>query len=216
MAALMALVIEWADEALRPAESGRGLEELAPGAVVDLPTGAKPHFTEPPTVDGYDEFMRRGLAAVAVGLGITYESLSGDLKGVNFSSGRMGRMEMDRLVRMWQRNLMIGQFCRGMERWFRDGLALVGHAGLPFTLDWTPPRRILVDPTKEIPAMIEEVEAGLNSRQRTQRELGRDPDTIRAERKQDADADRDAGLPAVAPRPVAPAAVTEGDDDEGQ
>ena len=216
MAALMALVIEWEDGASRPAESGRGLEELAPGAVVDLPTGAKPHFTEPPTVDGYDEFMRRGLAAVAVGLGITYESLSGDLKGVNFSSGRMGRMEMDRLVRMWQRNLMIGQFCRGMERWFRDGLALVGHAGLPFTLDWTPPRRILVDPTKEIPAMIEEVEAGLNSRQRTQRELGRDPDTIRAERKQDADADRDAGLPAVAPRPVAPATVTEGDDDEGQ
>lgn len=215
MAALMAVIIEWEDGAARPSGSGQGLEELAPGAVIDLPAGAKPHFTEPPTVDGYDDFMRRGLATVAVGLGVTYESLAGDLRSVNFSSGRMGRMEMDRLVRIWQRNLMIGQFCLGMERWFREGLALAGHRGLPFEMDWTPPRRILVDPTKEIPAMIEEIDAGLNSRQRTQRELGRDPDTIRQEREQDAEADKAAGLNA-APKPKAAPANNEGDTDEGQ
>ncbi|WP_339109261.1 phage portal protein [Thioclava sp. GXIMD4216] len=215
MAALMAVVIEWEDAATRPANAGAGLEELAPGAVVNLPAGAKPNFTDPPKVDGYDEFMRRGLGMVAMGLGISYESLAGDLKGVNSSSGRMGRMEMDRLVRMWQRNLMIGQFCRGMERWFREGLAMAGQTGLAFTLDWTPPRRILVDPTKEIPAMIDEVEAGLNSRQRTQRELGRDPDTIRAERAQDQAEDRAAGLAPVQPKGAEPPAKTEESDDEG-
>ncbi|TQS73301.1 phage portal protein [Rhodobacteraceae bacterium] len=214
MAALMALVLEWEDGAERPADAGAGLEELAPGAVVNLPAGAKPTFTDPPRVDGYDEFMRRGLGAIAVGLGVSYEALTGDLKGVNFSSGRMGRMEMDRLVRMWQRNLMIGQFCRGMERWFREGLAMAGHGRLAFDMDWTPPRRILVDPTREIPAMIEEVEAGLNSRQRTQRELGRDPDTIREERKNDAEADRAAGLETAPSKGPAPPTTKGNTDDE--
>ncbi|WP_406870458.1 phage portal protein [Thioclava sp. 'Guangxiensis'] len=215
MAALMAVILEWDDGAKRPANAGAGLDELAPGAVVSLPAGAKPNFTDPPKIDGYDEFMRRGLGMVAMGLGISYESLAGDLKGVNFSSGRMGRMEMDRLIRMWQRNLMIGQFCRGMERWFREGLAMTGETLPAFTMDWTPPRRILVDPTKEIPAMVKEVEAGLNSRQRTQRELGRDPDTIRAERAQDAQADKAAGLEPVASQGGLAVDSNKDDDDEG-
>lgn len=217
MAALLAVIIEWEDAAARPKDAGKGMEDLAPGAMIHLPGGASAKFTDPPKIDGYDEFMRRGLAAVAVGIGVTYEALAGDLKGVNFSSGRMGRMEMDRLIRMWQRNLMIGQFGAGMERWFRDGLRTLGHGDIPFKMTWTPPRRILVDPTKEIPAMIEEVEAGLNSRQRTQRELGRDPATIRRERVEDEQADRDANLAPIAARPViaAPAVpIVEGTEDE--
>ena len=213
MAALMAAVIEYEDGAKRPANAGDGLEDLAPGAMVHLPEGAKASFTTPPTVDGYDEFMRRGLAAVAVGIGITYEALAGDLKGVNFSSGRMGRMEMDRLVRMWQRNLMIHQFCAGMERWFREGLRLKGLGALQFEMTWTPPRRILVDPTKEIPAMIAEIDAGLNSRQRTQRELGRDPDTIRRERIEDQAWDQEAERALTGAKAAVPATKTKGGDD---
>ncbi|SOC13776.1 lambda family phage portal protein [Rhodobacter sp. JA431] len=200
MAALMAAVIEYPDGVTRPAQAGAGLEELAPGAMVELPEGAKAQFTNPPVVDGYDEFMRRGLQAVAVGLGVTYESLAGDLKNVNFSSGRMGRNEMDRLIRMWQRSMMIGQLGVGLERWFRDGLRLIGLGHLAFSLHWTPPRRILIDPTKEVPAMIEEIEAGLNSRQNTQRELGRDPDRIRAERAEDQEKDAAANLAPILPK----------------
>ncbi|MDN5568034.1 MAG: phage portal protein [Paracoccus sp. (in: a-proteobacteria)] len=194
ISALMAIVLKYAQGTTRPANAGSGLEDLAPGAVVELPEGAEPTVVQPPTVDGYDEFMGRGLRTVAAGLGITYEALTADLRGVNFSSGRMGRNEMDRLVRMWQRGLMIMQMGDGIERWFREGLLLAGHRDLEFTLDWTPPRRILVDPVKEIPAMIEEVTAGLNSRQGVQRELGRDPDRIREERQQDAEADRKYGI----------------------
>ncbi|MEO1949673.1 phage portal protein [Thioclava sp.] len=205
ISALMAIVLKYTTGSTRPANAGSGLEDLAPGAVVELPDGAEPTVVQPPTVDGYDEFMGRGLRTVAAGLGITYEALTADLRGVNFSSGRMGRNEMDRLVRMWQRGLMIMQMGEGIERWFREGLLLAGHRGLDFTLDWTPPRRILVDPTKEIPAMIEEIDAGLNSRQGVQRELGRDPDRIREERQQDAEADRKYGTdiePGAASRPA--------------
>ncbi len=213
MAALLAVVVEWDSGSTRPAGAGAGLEELEPGAMVELPEGAKAKFTDPPTVEGYDEFMRRGLSAVATALGVTYESLAGDLKDVNFSSARMGRNEMDRLVRMWQRNLMIGQLGAGLERWFRDGLRMRGLGNLTFGLGWTPPRRILIDPTREIPAMIEEMEAGLSSRQRTQRELGRDPDTIRAERVEDEKKDRDAGLAPVAPAARAYGNLNKGNDD---
>jgi len=206
MSALLALAIKYASGSARPAKAGAGLEELAPGAIVELPEGAEPFVVQPPTVDGYDEFMGRGLRTIAAGLGITYEAFTADLRGVNFSGGRMGRNDMDRLVRMWQRGLMIMQFGVGMERWFREGLALAGHAGLPFRMDWTPPRRILIDPTKEIPAMVDEIEAGLASRQGVQRELGRDPDRIRAERKQDVEQDAAAGLEAPAKRKGVPVA----------
>lgn len=218
ISSLMAIVLKWASGSARPAKAGAGLDSLEPGAIVELPEGAEPTVVNPPPVDGYSDFMETGLRTIAAGLGITYEALTGDLRRTNFSSGRLGRNEMDRLVRMWQRGLMIAQFGIGMERWFREGLALVGHRGIDFTMDWTPPRRILVDPTKEIPAMIEEVEAGLNSRQGVQRELGRDPDRIREERKQDQDADKDAGLSAPVARQTTEQAsdTTEERDDQDE
>ena len=202
MSALLAIMLKWAPGSSRPAKAGAGLDQLEPGAIVELPEGAEPVPIQPPTVEGYGEFMEAGLRTIAAGLGVTYEALTGDLRRTNFSSGRLGRNEMDRLVRMWQRGLMIAQFGAGMERWFREGLILAGHRGIEFTMDWTPPRRILVDPTKEIPAMIEEVDAGLNSRQGVQRELGRDPARIREERLEDQKADAAAGMTPPAAKPA--------------
>ncbi|MFC3569191.1 phage portal protein [Paracoccus simplex] len=217
MSSLMAIMLKWVGGSNKGTTGGKGLEELAPGAVVELPDGAEPVTVNPPTVEGYSDFMKQGLRAIAAGIGVTYESLAVDLEKVNFSSGRLGRNEMDRLVRMWQRGLMIAQFGAGMERWFRDGLRLVGHGGIPFTMDWTPPRRILVDPTKEIPAMIEEIDAGLNSRQGVQRELGRDPDRIREERVKDQQADKDDGLSvSTAAKPGQPKQQKDEQDEDGQ
>jgi len=171
------------------------IEDLAPGALVKLPAGNKVEWTNPPKVDNYKEFMAEAMGMVAMGLGITRESLSGDLSGVNFSSARMGHMVMDRNVERWQQNVMIEQFCSGVERWLLDAWALM--SGLPkveFTLDWTAPRRPLIDPTREIPASIDAVDAGLTSMQRTQRQMGYDPEIIRRERVQDLEMDAAAGL----------------------
>lgn len=195
MAALMAGVIETEEGGTEP--DLQGIEDLAPGALVKIPMGTKINWTAPPKVDDYGEFMTEAVGMIAIGVGITRESLSGNLKGVNYSSGRMGHMVMDRNVQMWQQNLMIAQFCEGVERWLLEAWPLVrGLPKVPFALDWTAPRRPLIDPTKEIPAMIEEIDAGLSSRQRKQRELGYDPDTIRRERVADLAADAEALLPA--------------------
>lgn len=198
MSALLAGVIT-TEEGATPANVSE-ISELQPGALARLPIGNTIEWTEPPSVEGYGEFMGEAAGAIAIGMGITRESLSGNLKGVNYSSGRMGHLVQDRNVARWQQNLMIEQFCSGIERWVIEAWPLM--SGLPraqFTLDWTAPRRPLIDPSKEIPAMIDAVDAGMNSMQRLQREQGLDPDVIRRERAQDMELDQAAKLPARVP-----------------
>ncbi|PTW45688.1 phage portal protein [Rhodovulum kholense] len=179
--------------------AGTEIERLEPGAVIGLKEGQKVTPSEPPAVDGYADFMREGVRSIATGLGLTYESF-GDLTGVNFSSGRMGRIEMDRFIQVWQQQIMIGQFCQGVGRWtleaWQMARASYGLPPVPRALEWTAPRRPMIDPGKEIEAAVKEIEAGLNSRQRKQREMGLDPDVIARERAEDAARD-----PAPSPAP---------------
>lgn len=196
MAALLAGVVTYDkdDIGADDVKKLRGLSKLEPGAVVAAPQGSQITWTTPPRVESYPEFIRENLGAVAMGVGITRESLTGDLTGVNFSSGRMGRMEMDRNVERWQR-LVIGQFCLGVERWVREAWRLQQVLpGEDFVLAHTAPRRPLIDPNDEIDAMIKAVDGGVNSRQNVQRTLGLDPEQIRRERAEDQEKDKDADL----------------------
>ncbi|MDF1801719.1 phage portal protein [Thalassovita sp.] len=179
--------------------SGTEMSNLEPGAVVGLKAGQEIVPSQPPKVDGYEEFVREGIRRIATGLGLTYESF-GDLMGVNFSSGRMGRMEMDRFIQVWQQQIIIAQFCVGISRWTLEAWPLVRMSqnlpAPPTAINWTAPRRPLIDPSKEIKASVDEIKAGLNSRQRKQREMGLDPDVIARERAEDAARDRQAGVSA--------------------
>lgn len=213
MAAMLAGVLEWEDGARPSGYNATGLEKLEPGSIADAPEGAKVKWTEPPSVDGYSEFMAGSLRTMAVGLGLSYEALSGDLSGVNFSSARMGRMEMDRNIQRWQKHLMINQFCAGVARWVAEAWPM--QSELPreaFEIEWTPPKRALIDPNKEVRAVIEQIDAGLTSRQRAQRELGYDPDTIRQEIAEDMQEDAEAGLPPRITAPATDGQINEEDD----
>lgn len=163
---------------------------LKPGAIMDLAPGEDIKFAVPPGVEGYDEFTRSVLRSVAAGMGITYEALTGDMSNVNFSSGRMGRMEMDRNVSSWQWLMMIPQFLGPFGKWLLDGWML--QSGDPRVLksriEWVPPHRIIVDPAREIPALVAAIRGGLASRQGTQRALGYDPERLMEEIKQDREA----------------------------
>lgn len=187
VAAMLAFFIEASDDG--EVYDGTALSELEPGAIVGLKAGQKMTATAPPALDSYEAFMREGVRTIATGLGLTYESF-GDLTGVNFSSGRMGRMEMDRFIQVWQQQIIIGQFCTGIARWTMDVWRMVEAAQNlpppPDVIEWTAPRRPLIDPSKEIGAAVDEIAAGLNSRQRKQREMGLDPEVIARERAEDA------------------------------
>jgi lambda family phage portal protein len=169
---------------------------IRPGAIYDLGPGEDVRFGQPPKTDGFEEFSRVVLRSVAAGLGITYEALSGDLTGVNFSSARMGRMEMDRNVSSWQWTMMVPQLCHPLGRWFTEAWKMqTGDARVAdLRLEWTPPHRNLVDPAREIPALREKVRAGFASRQSVVRQLGYDPERLMDEIIQDQERDRAAGL----------------------
>lgn len=185
ISALLVGVIE-TDEPI-PKESG-GLDKMSPGGFAYTKPGEKVIFTDPPQVNDYDVVMRLGLSAVAMGIGVTAESLTGDLSRTNFSSMRAGRLEMDKNIETWQAQILIAQFCAGVGKWALEAYRLM-QQGIPprgLKLAYTAPRRALIDPTKEIPAIIKKIDAGISSLSREQRGMGLDPDVIAQERKEDA------------------------------
>lgn len=184
ISALLAGVVEAGDDGVPKDQSG--LDQLAPGAFVYTEAGQKVTFTDPPAVNDYDGVMRLGLSAVAMGIGITYESLSGDLRGTNFTSFRAGRLEMDKNIETWQQQVLISQFCKGVGRWVLDAFRLKNARAVSAVgIDWTAQARALVDPNKEIPSIIKRIDGKLTSLQREQRRLGLDPDVIARERAED-------------------------------
>lgn len=164
-----------------------GLNSITPGRIQNLRPGENITFSSPPGVDGFDAFAKMVLQSAAAGLGITYEALTGDLSNVNFSSARMGRMEMDRNVSSWQWLLMVPQMMQPIGRWTIEALQQVAAVQVPrdMELAWVPPHRMMVDPNREITALREKVKAGFASRQGVVRELGFDPEDLTAEQIED-------------------------------
>ncbi|MEM1344741.1 MAG: phage portal protein [Pseudomonadota bacterium] len=157
--------------------------KVQPGAIYELPPGESVEVATPPRVDGYNEFTSVVLRAIAAGLGITYEALAGDLSGVNFSSARMGRMEMDRNISSWQWTLLIPQLCDRIARWALEAWAVSDMPSPPSRarIQWTPPARVIVDPNREFEALKDQVRSGFTSRSQVIRSLGYDPETVEAE-----------------------------------
>lgn len=64
--------------------------------------------------------MKNHLRAIAAGLGLPYELVSGDLEGVTYSSIRAGLIEFRRRVEQLQHNVVVHLFCRPVwERFVR-------------------------------------------------------------------------------------------------
>lgn len=80
------------------------IEYLAPGKDVK--------FATPSTAGGYAEYMRVQLHAIAAGVGLTYELLTGDLSQVNYSSIRAGLLEFRRRMEALQWQLLVPGLCQ--------------------------------------------------------------------------------------------------------
>jgi capsid protein len=168
-------------------------ETLEPGAIEILPDGKDIKFSSPPQSPDYVSQMKHHLHAIAAGYGITFESLTGILSDVNFSSARMGWLEFHRNIASWRWNLTIPQVLNPVHRWFNVAASSVALRG-PRQMIWTPPRRELVDPAKEIRALIEGVKAGFMSLSEVQRSLGFIPEEVIEELGDDMARARENGL----------------------
>lgn len=183
VAACFGAFVEDANDPL-PGETNEGsypIERLEPGMIEYLKPGKKVTFGNPPPSEGYGEYTTTFLRSIAAGFGVTYEAMTGDLSNVNFSSGRMGWIEMGNIVSEYQEQMMIPVVCSGVWAWFVQAATIAGLGKIDAVATWTTPRRPMLDPVKETKGLEAMVRNGFKSWQDAVREQGDDPDVMAAE-----------------------------------
>jgi lambda family phage portal protein len=165
--------------------SGASIAGLEPGTMQVLLPGEDVKFSTPADVGAsYETFIRVQLRSIAAGMGITYEQLTGDLTGVNYSSIRAGLLEFRRRCEQFQHQVIVFQMCRPIWQTWIDAAILCGS--LPkqgevssyYDVKWIPPGFAWVDPLKDIRAQIMAVRAGFKSRAEVVSEQGYDANAI--------------------------------------
>ena len=180
----------------------REVVALEPGTFPVLPPGMSVTFSDPKDVSGnYTAWMKQQLRDIARGIGITYEQLTGDLEGVNYSSIRAGLLEFRRLCQQIQMQTLVFQFCRPVARYWMDQAVLSGALSIPDysrrsrqykRIVWRPDGWPWVDPQKDQKAEIMAIRSGLKSRSQSIAENGGDIETVDKEIAEDnARADKD-------------------------
>lgn len=168
-------------------------DKIEPGMVEYLPQGTDVKTIAPPASLGLRDAYVITMRGVAAALGITYEALSGDYSNVNFSSGRMGHLQMQKNVTAWQNRIMIDLFLDRVWGWFMEAESLqpVDAEDEEYdprvTCTWTAPSVTMIDPEKENAADNKAVRNGFTPWQDIVRSRGRDPDETAAAIKEDMD-----------------------------
>lgn len=170
--------------------------ELLPGEEMDLLEGDN-------TGSGYADFMRQQLLAIAAGLDLPYELLTGDWKDVNDRLVRAILNEFRRTVEMAQENLMIHQVCRRAWGWALDAGVLSGELHLPSyaknyekyqSCEWSPHSWDYTHPLQDVQARVMEIDNGLKSRSRSIDDRGGDAVITDNQRKEDMERERSLGI----------------------
>lgn len=149
-------------------------DKLEPGMLEELPGGRDIRFADPPSVEGYGEYSRVTLHEIATGYGIPYPVLTGDQSQANFSSARMGWLSFSRSIQQWTHNMLVPQMCMPVWRWFNRFAAIEHNLGRA-DVKWSAPRRPMVDPAREVPALRDAVRSGQITQMEAIRQQGYDP-----------------------------------------
>jgi lambda family phage portal protein len=184
-----------------------------------------PQFPE----QSIEAFTRSCLRSIAVGLGVSYNNLAGDLTSVNFSSIRQGALD-EREVWKGLQQFFISAWCEQLyPEWLQMALLMEkirvptkagGSGALPFIkLDkykqaaFTGRRWSWIDPKTEVEANSIAIGQKLVSRSEIIRQMGGDPDDVWAECQREEEALDALGLvpdllPGSPPQPTAQDAGT--------
>lgn len=159
--------------------NGDLIEKVEPALVEMLPPGYEIEFANPPQVgNDYEAYSRTTLRGIAAGTGLPYEVLTGDLSKVNFSSARLGWMEYEKEIRKIQKRIYKSKFLPSLWNRFKVYAELLNYDVTKGTIKWIAPKRALIDPEKEIRAIVAEIRAGLVSHSEAVISLGRDSDQV--------------------------------------
>lgn len=156
----------------------RRVEKLQPGQIIYGKAGEEITFGEPSS-SADAGFTSDALHAIAAGVGCTYEQLTGDLSGVNYSSMRGGRAEFKILVEQYRWLTFVPQVCERIFRWWEEAAYSAGKIRtLGYEHTWTPPRWEYVNPKEDVQADKEELGGGLASLSEKIRARGEDPEKV--------------------------------------
>jgi len=155
-------------------DTGQRIERFEPGMITYLGNDEDVRFATPQPSAGYPEYVRHQLRAIAVGIGVPYELLTGDLSQVNYSSIRAGLLEFRRTIEQFRWMVLIPQLCQPVWQRFTSLLSLGAAAAVPVT--WTPSAWESVDPQKEAAAVQMRIRNGLTTWREAVSEMGYDAD----------------------------------------
>jgi len=82
------------------------------------------------------------------------------------------------LIDDWRWNLIVPQFLGRVWQWFFESSMLAGlyRADFAPVCNWTPPRRVMIDIAREVPAILSMIRTGLITPSEAVREQGFNPD----------------------------------------
>jgi lambda family phage portal protein len=158
---------------------GRPIDRIAPGMTAYVPPGGEISFGTPQASGEFSAYMTSELHAVAAGLGVTYEMMTGDLRGVNYSSIREGKLEFWQVLDHWQWNIAVHQIMRRVTNQVQRLRTAMGQSLADGQrIAYQTPARQWTDPEKEIKAKNLSVRAGFASLRSVIAQSGEDPDEV--------------------------------------
>jgi lambda family phage portal protein len=161
--------------------TGEPIDMLGPASIINLPPGRSVEVVQPPTVREYGEYCGVNLRAIATGIGVAYEDLTGDYTDLPFSAARMSRLRHWSRVTDWRWRMLIPQFCDPVWGWAMETAVLAGLVKDPPAAVWTAPPLPMIEPDKEGLAVQRNVRTGIQTLPEAIRERGYDPDEVLAE-----------------------------------
>lgn len=175
--------------------------DASPGTIDRLEPGEEFKSWDPTHPSGnFGNFAKVILQSIAVGLGASYHSLTGDMSQSNFSSSRMSELEARDQWRSLQRWLIAGFHERVFRRWLRVA-QLRGAIGLPdramerwLEHEWAPRGWGFINPKDEIEAAVYAIQNGLQSRTRELANEGLEFEDIAGDLKKEREAAEKYGI----------------------
>jgi lambda family phage portal protein len=161
---------------------GERVEKFAPGMFYNAVGGKDIEFSQPAATGSYDSYKTAMLHTIAAGFRVPHALLTGNLKGVNYSSSKIGIEGFKRTISALQWQFIIPMLCEPLWRWFLEAAYFAGkidHMNHP--AEWSPPRFYSADPGRDVNAKLAEVRAGFKSLSSAIAETGYNPDDVLAE-----------------------------------
>ena len=179
--------------------SGALVEDLSPGSIIYAPDGTEIDIHQPTQVPGYKDFAEASVRAIAAGIGMPYELVSGDLSGVNYSSIRYGSRGWESRVSALQQTVFIPLALQPIREWWLDLAELSGQIpilpdGRQRRCQWSIPERQPVDAYKEAGADERRIANGTHSRIELIRARGREWQQVLSEEQRYMEERRRLGL----------------------